>query len=54
MSAEFEFRRSIRPNIGECGFESYDFECVACSALLHGIIDPSDDELLLSETEPRN
>jgi hypothetical protein len=47
---EFEFRRSIRPHIDECGFESYDLECVTCSALLHGIIDPADDKLLLSDT----
>ena len=53
-SAEFEFRRSIRPHIDECGFESYELTCVTCSALLHGIIDPSDDKLLLSETEPQN
>jgi hypothetical protein len=51
---EFEFRRSIRPHIDECGFESYDLECVTCSALLHGIIDPGDDKLLLSERESRN
>jgi hypothetical protein len=53
-NVEFEFRRSIRPHIDECGFESYDLECVACSALLHGIIDPGDDVLLLSEREPQN
>ena len=53
-NAEFEFRRSIRPHIDECGFESYDLECVTCSALLHGIIDPGDDKLLLSETEPQH
>src|SRR5262249_4001642 len=48
--AEFEFSRSIRPHIDECGFESYDLHCVTCSAPLHGIIDPADDKLLLSET----
>jgi hypothetical protein len=53
-NAEFEFRRSIRPHIDECGFESYDLECVACSALFHGIIDPADDMLLLSEREAQN
>jgi hypothetical protein len=52
--AKFEFRRSIRPHVDECGFESYDLECVTCSALLHGIIDPADDRLLLSETEAQN
>ena len=52
--AEFEFSRSIRPHIDECGFESYDLHCVTCSAPLHGIIDPADDKLLLSETQPQN
>jgi hypothetical protein len=52
--AEFEFRRSIRPHIDESGFESYDQECATCPALLHGIIDPADDMLLLSEREPQN
>ena len=50
-NAEFECRRSIRPHIDECGFESYDLECVTCAASLRGIIDPGDDKLLLSETE---
>ena len=53
-NAEFEFRRSIRSHIDECGFESCDLECVTCSALLHGIIDPADDMLLLSEAEPQH
>jgi hypothetical protein len=51
-NAEFAFRRSIRLHIDECGFESYDLECVTCSALLHGVIDPGDDMLLPSEREP--
>jgi hypothetical protein len=50
----FEFRRSIRPHIDECGFESYDLECATCSASLHGIVDPADDMLLLSERESQN
>ena len=53
-NATFEFRRSIRPHIDECGFESYDLKCETCSASLHGIIDPADHKLLLSETEPQN
>jgi hypothetical protein len=53
-SAGFEFRRSIRAHIDECGFESYDLECVTCAASLHGIIDPADDKLLLSERERQN
>ena len=31
-----------------CGFESYELECRRCGASLGGIIDPYDDELLLS------
>ena len=53
-NAEFEFHRSIRPHIDDCGFDSYNLKCDACSASLHGIIDPADEELLLSETEPQN
>jgi hypothetical protein len=53
-NVEFEFRRSVRPHIDESGFESYELECVTCSALLHGIIDPADNMLLLSEREPQN
>ena len=53
-NATFEFRRSARPHIDECGFESYDLKCMTCSASLHGIIDPADDALLLSETESQN
>ena len=51
---EFEFRRTIRPHIDECGFESHVLKCVACSASVHGIIDPADDELLLSGIEQNN
>jgi hypothetical protein len=53
-NAKFEFRRSIRPHFDECGFESYDLRCVTCSASLHGIVDPADNALLLSEAERQN
>jgi hypothetical protein len=53
-NAGIEFRRRIRPHIDKCGFESYDLKFVSCSASLHGIIDPADDMLLLSEREPRS
>jgi hypothetical protein len=43
------FRRSAVPPIDECGFESYRFACHACGAPLAGIIDPADDQLLLSQ-----
>jgi hypothetical protein len=45
------FRRSCAPNVNACGFESYNLECHECGARLAGIIDPYDDELLLSELE---
>jgi hypothetical protein len=47
--AELMFRRSLRPLIDSCGFESYSFACRECAAPLGGIIDPCDDTLLLSE-----
>ena len=50
----FRFYRSASPHIDECGFESYGLECPRCAAPLRGIIDPADDKLLLSETEPQN
>jgi len=43
------FRRSLRPLIDSCGFESYSFACRECAAPLGGIVDPCDDPLLLSE-----
>ena len=45
------FRSSI-PQIDSCGFESYSFRCTGCASSLAGIIDPSDDELLVSLLEP--
>jgi hypothetical protein len=48
----FRFYRSSSPHIDECGFESYSLECPRCGAPLSGIIDPADDKLLLSGTEP--
>jgi hypothetical protein len=47
--AEQMFRRSLRPLIDSCGFESYSFACRECAAPLGGIVDPCDDTLLLSE-----
>jgi hypothetical protein len=42
----FIFRRSNKPHIDECGFESYRFECIACGFVQAGIVDPEDDRLL--------
>jgi hypothetical protein len=50
--AELMFRRSLRPLIDSCGFESYSFACHECAAPLAGIVDPCNDTLLLSEMAP--
>jgi hypothetical protein len=50
-TAQIIFCRSRTPHIDRCGFESYSLECHECGAGLAGIIDPYDDELLLSELE---
>ena len=48
----FKFARTTKPQIDSCGFESYSFRCTGCASSLAGIIDPSDDELLVSLLEP--
>ena len=45
------FRRTRAPRIDTCGFESYSLECHKCGVRLAGIIDPCEDELLLSQSE---
>jgi hypothetical protein len=45
------FCRSSSPRVDSCGFESYSLECTECRAWLAGIIDPSDEKLVLSEFE---
>ncbi len=49
----FTFSRSPTPEIDSYGFESYSLECNECGAKLAGIIDPNEEELLLSELESR-
>ena len=44
--------RPTNPQIDSCGFESYSFQCDGCAALLAGIVDPSDDALLVSLIKP--
>jgi hypothetical protein len=44
--------RSSIPQIDSCGFESYVFQCESCKSSLGGIIDPMNDELLVSLLEP--
>jgi len=48
-SARLRFQRNSFPLIDGCGFESYSLACDQCGAQLAGIIDPVDDQLLLSE-----
>jgi hypothetical protein len=46
--ASLKFYRSDKPHFDECGFEIYNLRCTACESMLIGIIDPADDELLLT------
>src|SRR6516225_10544003 len=46
-----KFSRTTNPQIDSCGFESYSFQCKRCKSSLAGIIDPMDDELLVSLPE---
>ena len=48
----WKFFRTPNPQIDSCGFESYSFQCKRCKSSLAGIIDPMDDELLISLLEP--
>jgi predicted nucleic acid-binding Zn ribbon protein len=43
------FRRSAPAPIDACGLESYRFACNECGTAVGGVIDPADDELLISE-----
>jgi hypothetical protein len=47
--ARFPFCRNPAPEIDSCGFESYSLECKECKTGLSGIVDPNDEELLLSK-----
>jgi hypothetical protein len=47
-----KFFRTPNPHIDSCGFESYFFACEECKAPLAGIIDPINEELLVSALEP--
>jgi hypothetical protein len=46
--AKFRFYRRLSPPINEHGFESYNLECMRCGASILGIIEPVDNELVLS------
>ena len=51
--AKFRCYRSLSPPINEHGFESYHLECKRCDASILAIIDPADNELVLSEESSR-
>jgi hypothetical protein len=44
--------RSSIPQIDSCGFESYFFQCESCKSSLAGVIDPMNEELLVSLIGP--
>jgi hypothetical protein len=46
------FARSYPSRIDACGFENYSLNCPKCYARFEGFIDPADEALLLSQTEP--
>ena len=50
-SAQLRLQRSSVPLMDSCGFEGYSLECDQCGAKLVAIIDPLDDQSLLSELE---
>jgi hypothetical protein len=50
-AARLAFSRQPVPPIGGCGLESYCLKCEQCGAQLVGVIDPLDDQLLVSELE---
>ena len=45
------FIKPTQPHIDTCGFESYTFLCEYCGSLLSGVVDPFDDQLLVSLLE---
>jgi len=49
-----KFFRTTYPQIDSGGFESYSFQCKRCKSSLAGIIDPINDELLVSLSESRS
>ena len=49
--ASSKFFRTVFPHIDTCGFESYSFRCECCGSAIAGIINPLDDELLVSLLE---
>lgn len=51
-AARLIFGRPLIPLIDGCGFESYCVKCDQCGVELVGVIDPFDDQLLLSELGP--
>ena len=50
-AANLPYQRNHAPHFDSCGFEHYLFKCARCDARLAGIIDPSDQALLLTVLE---
>ena len=44
--------RSSIPQIDSCGFENYFLQCKSCKSPLAGVIEPMNEELLISLIEP--
>ena len=49
--ATSKFFRTAFPHIDTFGFESHSFRCECCGSAIAGIINPLDDELLVSLLE---
>ena len=49
--SRFLFCRSRTPRMDHGGFETYSLECKRCCSPLAGIVDPSDETLLISQLE---
>jgi hypothetical protein len=45
------FSRGPLPLIDRCGFEFHSFRCEWCASYLAGVVDPIDDELVISLLE---
>jgi predicted nucleic acid-binding Zn ribbon protein len=50
-AARLAFSRKPISLIDACGFESYSLKCEQCGAELVGVVDPLDDQLLVSEVQ---
>jgi hypothetical protein len=51
-AAGLTFVGNYPSRIAACGFESYNLNCPQCYARFEGLIDATDEALLLSQTGP--